>query len=129
VVVGFLLGTLWVVAMTLFALIAGGAGHGNYLPLALVVSPAWVGFLVWPTVGALVTCGGMRWPRVLASVLLVVNYLGVAGTYPPDFTVTEDIRELTRLSGAFLLLYCATQVYLWWRIIGRRRLAAASGGG
>jgi hypothetical protein len=103
--------------MWLLALVAGGAGHGSFVPMALLLSPFWAGYLVWPCIFVLVALRQYRWSRFLAGVLLVISYVRVPWTFPPEGGLASELQGLAPIAGGVVVLYLLTQLFLWWRIL------------
>lgn len=107
--------------MLMLAVLVGAAGHGSFLPMALLSSPMWLGWFVWPCIFALAALGSSQTARVLAAGLIGLNYLGVPWTFPPDVQFMSELRRVDRFAGVVIALYLATQVLLWWRILRAKK--------
>ncbi len=128
-VVGFAYGSV----LAFLSLLAGGAGHGTWVPFLLSSAPFGVlvffgdfGFyaafiggapVVWATFGALLAPSGRaKWLR-LTQVLALLHYASglalIAATAQYD-----ELAYLARVLEVMLVwaaVYLAGQVALWWR--------------
>lgn len=116
-VVGAGIGVAWFYAMSSLAILVGAAGHGSFLPTALVYSPFWAGFVLWPCIFMLVAAAPYRAARALGAALIVLSYIRVPWTFPPQIQFMTELRHLDRFSAVVVALYSATQILLWWRIL------------
>lgn len=126
-------------ALCFAAVIAAGAGHGTYVPLALIASPTillqrwpsageatfWIALCLAPCYWALITwvaTGTSAHRRAWLSALLTAQYAGAVLFYvfsaEPPARIGFMLRAAPGLVGLCLILYVAAQV-AWWRSLRR----------
>ena len=131
--IAFVLGvSAFFYGMAIYAGALLGAGQGTDFFLEALFSPsnlaaalavdAPVGFLFWPTVGALLSQRHSVGCRIAAAALLLLHYLGIIVLCMD--TGQSSVGRAFRIVGPFkfplLAAYFASQIWMWFLILRRR---------
>ena len=116
-------GLAYSIALTLSGVMISGGGHFN-LPIVLFISPATVGFLLWPLWGFLVVKFDSLLTKALFLSTIAAHYLGIIWyLFNPGnsdmywFRIGMKQRYFILFPAFSVGLYLAGQIFLWARFI------------
>lgn len=124
---GVLFGLAFSFLMLFLAALAGGAGHGSFLPLALGSAPGGLALAIWPILGVILPWAGARIVRVSCIGLLAANYLGVIHfAWSRGLSLSDELAATSAYSAGAIVLYLAGQGLIWAVLAARSKRHAVT---
>lgn len=114
---GFILGCLISAFFLYSGMVAGAAGDGVYLPLALGFGFRGFGFILWPLIGGFYAHLYRLWVRILCVVLLIVNYAGSFYFFHLYSSLNREFERFSGFSALAIILYVVINSIIWSKVI------------